>query len=248
MPWVLFKKSKAALLPTMCPTPCMPCQHHSAVTASNYALFNSPGSLDALNLPPCARRLEPAFAPVQPEERDLKLVPLQHLLLSPAAAALSTLDVKAIICKVGPPGRVFGPSQSHSGPGGVQACRLASSHLSLCSPQLHKYPLLSSPQIALDLDALHAQRSLHRHVSVACIAVPATGHLPASRLLPHGANIRCEGGGGTATCPVAFQGMEPYLAPELAMVAAGDDARSPAMHTPACEWRGPGLLQPSLGL
>ncbi|KFM23774.1 Ribosomal protein S6 kinase alpha-3 [Auxenochlorella protothecoides] len=150
--------------------------------------YSRRGSLDALNLPPCARRLEPAFAPVQPEERDLKLVPLQHLLLSPAAAALSTLDVKAIICK-----------------------------------------------IALDLDALHAQRSLHRHVSVACIAVPATGHLPASRLLPHGANIRCEGGGGTATCPVAFQGMEPYLAPELAMVAAGDDARSPAMHTPACD-------------
>ncbi|KAL6779851.1 hypothetical protein ACKKBG_A13995 [Auxenochlorella protothecoides x Auxenochlorella symbiontica] len=150
--------------------------------------YSRRGSLDALNLPPCARRLEPAFAPVRPEERDLKLVPLQHLLLSPAAAALSTLDVKAIICKV-----------------------------------------------ALDLDALHAQRSLHRHVSVACIAVPATGHLPASRLLPHGANIRCEGGGGTATCPVAFQGMEPYLAPELAMVAAGDDARSPAMHTPACD-------------
>lgn len=106
-----------------------------------------------------------------------------------------------------------------------------------CPDLTYSKPSLLAPpsQVALDLDALHAQRSLHRHVSVACIAVPGSGHLPASRLLPHGANIRCEGRGGTASCPVAFQGMEPYLAPELAIVAAGEDARSPATHTPACE-------------
>ncbi|KAK2076042.1 hypothetical protein QBZ16_001378 [Prototheca wickerhamii] len=76
-------------------------------------------------------------------------------------------------------------------------------------------------KIACELDFLHGLRVLHRHVSVSTVTVPRAGRgkLWASRLSPHAANVLCERG-ASAHCGVESRGMEPYLAPELAVLPA----------------------------
>ena len=92
----------------------------------------------------------------------------------------------------------------------------------------HRPPHLSGLQVAQDLCHLHDTGMLHRHVTIASIAVARSGNLATARLMPHPFNIYA--GPARRHLGPRTTGTDAYLAPELARCPLDAIA-----HTPACD-------------
>lgn len=141
------------------------------------------------------------------------MLPLQHLLMSERARHLTALEVKAIVFKVGPCSHLFVRAAClRVGPHAHPRWRLATE--AVCLPRialptceqlsfsacltmqptprtsllLPSHPF-RTPQVAADLASLHDAGVLHRHVTIASVALARTGNLATARLMGHPYNV-----------------------------------------------------------